>query len=116
MINITPEERMKKNHIALMRHPETALYSGVIMAGESHVSDEFFTAYTDGLNKKYSAHFIEKLSDEELRALILHENLHVALMHIPRHKDLMKENRILANEASLTPSTMAGLCVRYTTI
>lgn len=99
MINITPEERMKKNHIALMRHPETALYSGVIMAGESHVSDEFFTAYTDGLNKKYSARFIEKLSDEELRALILHENLHVALMHIPRHKDLMKENRLLANVA-----------------
>ena len=99
MINITPEERMKKNHIALMRHPETALYSGVIMAGESHVSDEFFTAYTDGLNKKYSARFIEKLSDEELRALILHENLHVALMHIPRHKDLMKENSMLANVA-----------------
>lgn len=99
MINITPEERMKKNHIALMRHPETALYSGVIMAGESHVSDEFFTAYTDGLNKKYSARFIEKLNDEELRALILHENLHVALMHIPRHKDLMNENRLLANVA-----------------
>lgn len=99
MINITPEERMKKNHIALMRHPETALYSGVIMAGESHVSDEMFTAYTDGLNKKYSARFIEKLSDEELRGLILHENLHVALMHIPRHKDLMKENSMLANVA-----------------
>ena len=99
MINITPEERMKKNHIALMRHPETALYSGVIMAGESHVSDGMFTAYTDGLNKKYSARFIEKLSDEELRGLILHENLHVALMHIPRHKDLMKENSMLANVA-----------------
>jgi predicted metal-dependent peptidase len=97
--SITPEERMKKNHIALMRHPETALYSGVIMAGESHVSDEMFTAYTDGINKKYSAHFIENLSDEELRGLILHENLHVALMHIPRHKDLMKENRLLANVA-----------------
>jgi predicted metal-dependent peptidase len=96
---ITPEERMKKNHIALMRHPETALYSGVIMAGESHVSDEMFTAYTDGLNKKYSAKFIEKLSDEELRGLILHENLHVALMHIPRHKDLMKDNSMLANVA-----------------
>lgn len=99
MSYLTPEERMKKNHIALMRHPETALYSGVIMAGESHVSDEFFTAYTDGLNKKYSVKFIETLNDEELRAVILHENLHVALMHIARHKDLMKENRMLANVA-----------------
>jgi predicted metal-dependent peptidase len=99
MNHITPEERMKKNHIALMRHPETALYSGVIMAGESHVSDEMFTAYTDGLNKKYSVKFIEKLTDEELRAVILHENLHVALMHIPRHKDLMRDNSMLANVA-----------------
>lgn len=99
MSYLTPEERVKKNHIALMRHPETALYSGIMMAGETHVSDEAFTAYTDGLNKKYSAKFMEKLSDEELRAVILHENLHVALMHIPRHKDLMRENTVLANVA-----------------
>jgi predicted metal-dependent peptidase len=99
MSYLTPEERVKKNHIALMRHPETALYSGIMMAGETHVSDEAFTAYTDGLNKKYSAKFMEKLSDEELRAVILHENLHVALMHIPRHKDLMRENSMLANVA-----------------
>jgi len=99
MSYLTPEERVKKNHITLMRHPETALYSGIIMAGETHVSDEFFTAYTDGLNKKYSVKFMEKLTDEELRAVILHENLHVALMHIPRHKDLMKENSMLANVA-----------------
>lgn len=99
MISITPEERMKKNHIALMRHPETALYSGIIMAGESSVSDEAFTAYTDGLNKKYSTKFMSRLSDEEVRAVILHENLHVALMHIPRHKDLMRESRLLANVA-----------------
>ena len=99
MSYLTPEERVKKNHITLMRHPETALYSGIMMSGETHVSDEEFTAYTDGLNKKYSAKFMEKLSDEELRAVILHENLHVALMHIPRHKDLMNESRLLANVA-----------------
>lgn len=99
MINMTLEERVKKAHIHLMRHPETALYSGVIMAGESHVTDEQYTAYTDGLNKKYSRSFIQDMPDEELRALILHENLHVALLHIHRHKDLMKERPVLANVA-----------------
>jgi len=98
-MGLTLDERVKKSHIHLMRHIETALYSGVIMSGETHVTDGDYTAYTDGLNKKYSSKFIEKLSDEELRALILHENLHVALMHIHRHKDLIKENPMLANVA-----------------
>jgi predicted metal-dependent peptidase len=98
-MGLTLDERVKKSHIHLMRHVETALYSGVIMSGETHVTDGDYTAYTDGLNKKYSSKFIEKLSDEELRALILHENLHVALMHIHRHKDLIKENSMLANVA-----------------
>jgi predicted metal-dependent peptidase len=99
MAYLTDEERLKKNHIVLMRHPETALYSGIIMMGDSEVSDESFTAYTDGVNKKYSRSFMQKLKDIELRGLILHENLHVTLMHIPRHTDLMKENHTLANVA-----------------
>lgn len=99
MAYLTDEERLKKNHIVLMRHPETALYSGIIMMGDSEVSDESFTAYTDGKNKKYGRSFMQKLKDIELRGLILHENLHVTLMHIPRHTDLMKENHTLANIA-----------------
>ena len=99
MSYLTDEERLKKQHIVLMRNPETALYSGIIMMGDSHVADGVPTAYTDGINKKYGRKFMQKLTDEELRGLILHENLHVMLMHISRHKDLMKENSILANVA-----------------
>ncbi|MGI9137313.1 MAG: vWA domain-containing protein [Candidatus Nanopelagicales bacterium] len=99
MSYLTDEERLKKQHIVLMRNPETALYSGVIMMVESHVVDDVPTAYTDGVNKKYGRKFMQNLDDEEVRGLILHENLHVMLMHIPRHKDLMRENPILANIA-----------------
>ena len=45
------EIRLKKAHIALMKHPETALYSGVMLMGNSTVEDRKFTAYTDGVNK-----------------------------------------------------------------
>ena len=99
MAYLTDEERLKKQHIVLMRHPETALYSGVFMMGESHVEDGIPTAYTDGMNKKYGREFMSNLKDDEARALIMHENLHVALMHISRHKDLMKESSVLANVA-----------------
>ena len=99
MAYLTDEERLKKSHIILMRHPETALYGSVMMMGESAVEDGIPTAYTDGENKRYGREFMSKLTDEEARALIMHENLHVALMHIPRHKDLMKEDGMLANVA-----------------
>jgi hypothetical protein len=32
------ETRIKKAHIRLMKHPETALYSGVMMIGKSEVT------------------------------------------------------------------------------
>ena len=81
---LSSEDRIKKAHIALMKHPETALYSGVMMLGKSEVIDDCPTAKTDGINKYYGRKFIEALSDKELRALILHENLHIALNHMGR--------------------------------
>ena len=95
------ETRVKKAHIALMKHPETALYSGVMLMGESVVVDGSFTAYTDGVNKKYCKQYIaEYKSEAKLRGLILHENLHVALKQIQRGKDMFKEDRKVANMAA----------------
>ena len=96
------ETRLKKAHIALIKHPETCLYGGVILMGESGVIDEKGkcpTAYTDGYNKRYGRDFMSELSDQEIRGVVLHENLHVLLKHIPRHRDLSKENARLANIA-----------------
>lgn len=97
MNRITEETRLKKAHIALMKHHETALYSGVMMMGKSEIIDENITAYTDGVNKKYGRSFVSKLKDEELRALVLHENLHVALKHVARFKREFKDDPQLVN-------------------
>jgi len=91
---------LKKAHLALMRHPKTALYSGVILMGKSEVVNAPFTAYTDGVNKKYSASFLKDLTDPERRALVLHENLHVALKHLTHGKSMFLEDKKLANVAA----------------
>jgi predicted metal-dependent peptidase len=93
------ETRVKKAHIALMKHPETALYSGVMLMGKSEVVDDGCpTAYTDGVNKVYGRKFLEGVDTEpKVRGLVLHENLHVALKQLPRGKDMFDENRKLAN-------------------
>lgn len=96
------EIRLKKAHIKLIKHPETCLYGGVILMGESSIVDdacECPTAYTDGYNKRYGRAFMDSLTDPEVAGIVLHENLHVLMMHIPRHRDLMKENARLANMA-----------------
>jgi predicted metal-dependent peptidase len=106
-MNVVPKQvdaeiRLKKAHIKLIKHPETCLYGGVILMGESSVIDDpkkCPTAYTDGYNKRYGRDFLDKLSDAEIAGLVLHENLHVLMKHIPRHRDLNKENKMLANVA-----------------
>ena len=94
------ETRLKKAHIALMKHKDTALYSGVVLMGTSKVIDNCPTAYTDGVNKRYGRKFMEGLSDPELTALVLHENLHVALNHMGRFKQKFEENPQLMNVAA----------------
>ena len=95
------ETRVKKAHISLMKHPETTLYSGVMLMGNTEIADGKFTAYTDGVNKKYCRQFLEGIKEEaKLRGLVLHENLHVGLKHMPRGKDMWKEDKKLANIAA----------------
>ena len=95
------ETAIKRAHVALMKHPETALYSGVILMGESSVVDAKFTAYTDGLNKRYSRWFLDTIDKEsKKRGLVLHENLHIALKQTIFGKAMFKENPKMANLAA----------------
>ena len=95
------ETRIKRGHIALMKHPSTALYSGVMLMGTSSVEENVPTAYTDGVNKRYGRKFLESLAGEpNVRGLILHENLHVALKHVVFGSAMFKENHKLANIAA----------------
>jgi predicted metal-dependent peptidase len=83
-----------------MKSKHTALYSGVIMLGESSVEEKVKTAFTDGVNKRYGRAFMDALSDPEHNAVVLHENLHVGLKHLPHHRSKWKENKKLANVAA----------------
>jgi predicted metal-dependent peptidase len=96
------QTKLKRAHIRLLREKETALYGGIILAGESSIvedSNDCPTAYTDGWNKRYGAKFLEMQTDLTTTGLVLHENLHVFLKHLPRHRDLMKQDARLANMA-----------------
>ena len=90
---LNASERLEKAHVSLMRDKRTALFSGVMLMGDSKIVDDCPTAKTDGLNKYYGREFVDSLTDSELRALVLHENIHVALGHMPRFRSLMKKGK-----------------------
>lgn len=97
------ETRVKKGHIMLMKHPQTALWSGVMMMGTTTISDvENMTAYTDGVNKVYGRKFLRETCETQAKVngIILHENLHIGLRHPIHAMDLFKEDMKRANMAA----------------
>lgn len=93
-------DRLTKAHVKLISHHETNLYAGVIVMGKSEIVEGVPTAYTDGINKIYGAEFCSDLNDAQLRFVVMHENLHVALRHLPRHRDYWEEDAQCANMAA----------------
>jgi hypothetical protein len=55
-----------------MGNPDYVLYSGIMMMGSVEVVDDVPTACTNGLYVKYGRAFVDKISDIELRGVILH--------------------------------------------
>lgn len=96
---LTVEQKIQKDHVWLMKNPKYCLYSGVIMVGKTEVDDVTPTACTNGRDTFYGREFMDKLSDKERRAVILHENLHKAFQHTTMWKHLYKEHAVLANVA-----------------
>ena len=93
-------ERLTRAHNFLLRNPKVSMLSGIILLGKSSVEENVPTAYTDGLNKRYGAAFMEKLSDAELNGLIMHENGHVFYRHVTHHKRLFKQDPRITNVAA----------------
>ena len=93
------ERRVKKAKITLMRKPEFALWSGIMMVGKTEVRDGFPSAATNGRDEIYGTEFVNGLDDKELMFVVLHENLHKAFRHLHIWKKLHDENAQLANMA-----------------
>ena len=93
------EDRITKAHIALMKDPRTLAYSGILMVGKAEVLDDALTARTNGRDVQYGRAFVNKLTDPELKGLILHEAKHKMYMHLFVWRKLMEEDMGRANRA-----------------
>lgn len=103
MAKLTAQQRLDRAHVALLRNEKTLIMSGILMMGKSSITTTPTlnpTAHTDGVNKRYDETFVQSLSDEELRAVVVHENMHVMFKHLTVWQRLWKENPRKANIAA----------------
>ena len=99
-MSITPEKRLTRAKISLMRNPKFALWSGILMVGRTYISKDIPTAATNGRDEFYGEDFIAKLNDKQLAFVVLHENLHKAYRHLFIWRRLFEENPMLTNAAA----------------
>jgi len=97
---MTPERKLKKITINLMRSPLFADFSGILMLGKKYVVDNCPTAATDGRDEWYGRGFIEMMDEKMLGFVVLHEGAHKLLRQLTVWKKLFLDDASLANQAA----------------
>lgn len=97
---LTPERKLKKAVIDLMRNELFADMSGIFMLGTKRIDDNCPTAYTNGRDEVYGRKFVEGLDIKELSFVVVHEAYHKMLRQLTTWVKLFKEDPELANKAA----------------
>ena len=96
---MTPEDRLLRTRVAIMRDPRFMALNGLMMEGECKLVDDLPTAATNGRDVLIGKQFIGTLDDQTQRFVVLHEYYHVLFMHMITWKWLFDEDPQLANMA-----------------
>lgn len=94
---LTPEQRVNRELTRVLDHDRYAALSGVAQLGEIRVERGVPTAYTNFRDFVFGYEFVETLTDEEIRGLIIHELYHPTYMHMPNYLWMHKIDPKLAN-------------------
>ena len=93
------ERKVQKSKISLMRSPNFALLSGVMMVGKTKVVENLRTACTNGRDESYGRAFVKGLRDQELNFVVAHENYHKMYRHLTTWRKLHDIDHKVANKA-----------------
>lgn len=97
---MTPERKLQKAVISLMRNPMFADMSGIFMLGSKSVIDGIPTAATDGRNEYYGREFVAGLNDKELAFVVVHEAYHKMYRHLTTWRKIFEIDARCTNMAA----------------
>lgn len=96
---LTPERKLQRVKISLLRNPKFAMMSGILMVGKTSICDKTPTARTNGRDETYGTDFVRDLKEKELAFVVLHEACHKMYRHLTTWRKLHDEDSRLANFA-----------------
>lgn len=100
---LSAEQMVSKAKVALMSDPDWKWLASILMLGNLEFVDgadaQVPTAATDGLNEIYNRDFLAKLTPNQVKFVVLHENMHKVFRHLYVWQTLFEENPMLANIA-----------------
>jgi predicted metal-dependent peptidase len=91
------ERKLQKVKIDLLRNPQFALMSGILMVGKTSIKDDIPTAATNGRDEYYGRKFVADMSTKELGFVVMHESMHKMYRHLTTWSRLNDIDRNLAN-------------------
>lgn len=97
---LTTAEKLTKARIHMMRDPTFCVFSAVLSCGTTTLDPTIPTACTDGWDLRFSPTFVESLTDEQLRFVVLHEAMHAAYQHLHVWRSLWERDARLTNLAA----------------
>ena len=96
---LTQEQRLHRAYFEIINQSKYVHLASIMMHGTHQVVDAEITACTDGRDVAYGRKFLEALSNEEVRFLILHEVYHKMYRHLRTWKHLHDKDGQCANQA-----------------
>jgi len=97
---LTVEQRLQKAVVDIMGNDKYIALAGILMLGERTVDDKTPTACTNGRDEWYGREFVERLTDAELRFVVLHENYHKLYKHLKTWEHLWRICPPTTNQAT----------------
>jgi predicted metal-dependent peptidase len=100
---LTADQRLSKCTVDILGNPRYIAFNGVLMIGERATHDTkcgpVRTAATNGRDEYYHPEFVIRLTDAELRYVILHEGKHKMYRHLITWRGLWEIDPECANKA-----------------
>ena len=96
---LSPQQRLDKAVVAIMGNEKYRALAGILMIGDRSIKGDVPTACTNGRDEMYGHDFVVKLTDAELRFVVLHESFHKLYRHLTTWEWMWKEDANRANKA-----------------
>jgi predicted metal-dependent peptidase len=93
------DRKLKRVKINLLRNDRFAFWRGIMMVGDTVLTDEIPTAMTDGCNEYYGREFVEQQDEKQVAFGMLHENWHKLERHLSTYDKLFELDPQICNMA-----------------